>query len=463
MITKLLASLSFFLVGLAIAQTDPTPKSQGSQAPATNAQAPASNESGGAAEFDLNLAGIGSLSELQRYADEWRAARNKEGLTYATAVQTAQIKAKVGSNVYGDAFLAAVTDAMLSAHSQRASELASNSIKEKLKSVSLDVKGFEAKAKEEECQERNLAKLDAKAKVVANLLAAKAIEALGGSNDKSTDISAGIKCLYTTLASDFTQIASINTPSRFLAGARTLKLHVDGNTVGIAMAYGPAGIELANMIRANKPADKPNQNARAEIRDWVEKNMLATSEVLLSAGTRSFKLSNGEWAVASLSIAGLPSQGNMSTSVFAQRNKFALDRAQAQALVGLARFAGMTVKTDIDLEGGAKLAESFEVEIKNGVSSVVFSEEKFQGEYKKLISGDSKLDLNSPMVVKSGARQSEISQGNVAYAVVAWAPSLINEARAVESSMKKGESSSDSAKGNDKSQRGRSKDMKEDW
>jgi hypothetical protein len=153
----------------------------------------------------------------------------------------------------------------------------------------------------------------------------------------------------------------------------------------------------------------------------------------------------------------------MSTSAFAHRNKFAVDRAQAQALVGLARFAGMTVKTDINLGDVAKFAENFEVEIKNGVSSVVFSEEKFQGEYKKLISGDSKLDLNSPMVVKSGARQSEISQGNVAYAVVAWTPSLINEARAVESSMKKGSSSSHTPQGNDKSPVGRSKNMKEDW
>ena len=463
MINKFLVSLSFFLLGLAAAQVSSTSYAQSTQTPANNAQAPADTEPGGSAEFDLNLAGIGSKSELQRFAEEWVAARNKEGLTYATAVETALIKAKVGSNDYGNAFVIAVDDAMLSAHSQRASELVSNKIKSTLNSVVLNRKGFEAKAKEEECQERNLAKLDAKAKVLANLLAAKAIESLGGTNDKSTDMSAGVKCLYTNLASEFTSSISIETPNVFLAGARTLKLAVDGSTVAIAMAYGPAGIEVANMIRANKPADKPNKNVRAEIQDWVENNMLATSEVLLSAGTRSFKLSNGEWVVVSLSIAGLPSQGNMSTSALAYRNDFAVKEAQARALGGLARFAGITVNTAIDLNDVAKFAEMFEVEIKDGVSSAIFDVNKFQGEYKKTIAGVSNVNLQSPMVVKSGARKSEISQGNVAYAVVAWAPSLVSEAQGFQSIMKKGSSSSDIPQGNDKSQRGRSKSMKEDW
>jgi hypothetical protein len=462
MINKFLVSLSFFLLGLVATQVSSTSHAQNTQTPANNAQAPADTGPGGSAEFDLNLAGI-KQSELQKFADEWVAARVKEGLTYATAVQTAQIKAKVGSNDYGDAFLIAVDDAMLSAHSQRASELVRNNIRSTLSSVALDRKGFEAKAKEEECQERNLAKFDAKAKVLANLLAAKAIESLGGTNDKSTDMSAGVKCLYTNLASEFTRSISIESPNVFLAGSRTLKLVVDGSTVSIAMAYGPAGIELANMIRANKPADKPNQNVRAEIQNWVENNMLATSEVLLSAGTRSFKLSNGEWVVVSLSVAGLPSQGNMSTSALAHRNKIAVDRAQAQALDGLARFAGITVNTVINLKDVAKFAEMFEVEIKDGVSSAVFDVNTFQGEYKKTISGNSKVDLKSPMVVKSGARKSEISQGNVAYAVVAWAPSLVSEAGAFESIMKKGSSSSDTPQGNNKSPVGQSKNMKEDW
>ena len=105
MVNKFWTSLSTLLLTLATVQISFTANAQSTQTPSSNAQAPASTESGGAAEFDLNLAGIGSQSELQRYADEWRAARNKEGLTYATAVQTSQIKAKVGSNVYGDAFL----------------------------------------------------------------------------------------------------------------------------------------------------------------------------------------------------------------------------------------------------------------------------------------------------------------------------------------------------------------------
>jgi hypothetical protein len=465
MITKLLASLSFFVLGLAAVQVSTTSHAQSTQTPASNAQAPADTESGGSAEFDLNLAGIGSQSELQRFADEWRAARAKEGLIYGIQVQAAQIKAKPGSNDYGDAFFAALDDAALSAHSKRASELVSNDIKSSLRSVASDRRGFEAKAKEQECQNRNSAKIDAKLKVVANQLAAKAIESLGGINDKSTDFAEGVRCEYEKLVSEFARSISVTNRS-FIIGARTLKLAVDGNTVTLAMAYGNAGGELANMLRASKPADKPNPNVRNEISQWVENNMLATPEVLLSSGVRSFKLSNGEWVVVSLGISGLPNQGNMSSTALAYRNQFAVERAQVLALDGLNRFAGATVSTDIKLEDIARFAEMFEVEVKDGISSAEFEQSRFEGEFKRLITSKSQMQLRSPMMVKSGARKSELSQGNVAYAVQAWAPSLVSEARAFDASMKKSSANTnpaDSSRGNDQSQRGRSKNMKEDW
>jgi hypothetical protein len=451
---------------MAQAQTDSTQgmvtteATQSAQSASEQAvQAPSS------AEFDLNIEGIGSQSELEAFAENWRRARAREGKKYRVAVGSVQIKGNPGSNTYADAFMIALDDAILQAHSKFISALVKNDIAGELRSTSRTRSGFEEAGAEAECQANNRAKLDAKLMAVVNQLSAKAIEALGGTNDASTNFTEGVKCEFEKLVSEVARSFTINRQSA-IRGARTLKVAVDGQTVTVANAYGQPGIELADMIRAQRPSDQPSPDAEKEIFQWVEENMLNTAELLPSAGIRSFKLSNGDWVVVSLSIAGLPHQGNMSKNELAHFNQAGLEKADALALNALSQFAGAAVETDISGDDTARFASMFEVEIKDGVVSASFDETQVAGVFNRENRSKSRGQLRAPMPVKSGARKSELAEGNVAYAVRAWSPSLLAQARAFESSMKQNHATPKPVAQSQSSAQPKnatSKPMKEDW
>jgi hypothetical protein len=407
--------------------TEGTQSAQLASEPAV--QAPSS------AEFDLKVEGVGSQSELQTFAENWRQARANEGKLYRVAVGSAQIKGNPGSNTYADAFMLALDDAVLQANSIYISDMVNNDIAGNLKSTNQTRTGFEEAGAEAECQANNRAKLDAKVIAVINQLSTKAIELLGGTNDVSTNFTEGVKCTFEKLVSEVARSFTIRRQMA-IRGGRTLKVAVDGQTVSVAIAYGRPGFELADMIRAQRPSDQPNPNAKKEIFEWVEANMLNTAELLPSAGVRSFKLSNGDWVVVSLSIAGLPHQGNMSKAELAHRNQFALEKADALALNALNEFAGAAVDTNISGNDVARFANMFEVAIKDGIVSASFDQTQVRSVFNRENTSKSRGQLRAPMQVKSGARKSEQAEGNVAYAVRAWSPSLLAQARAFESSMK---------------------------
>lgn len=469
MLKPLLASFSLLACATVThAQTDNSPAAD---AMGTNQTAQTSSnqtvQAPSSAEFDLNIEGIGSQTELQTFAENWRQARAAEGKDYRVAVGTAQVKAKPGTNTYADAFMLALDDAILQAHSNFISAMVNNDIAGELRSTTRTRTGFEEAAAEAECQANNRAKLDAKLMAVANQLSAKAIEALGGTNDESTDFTEGVKCEFEKLVSEVARSFSIN---RQLAirGARTLRVAVDGQTVTVATVYGQPGLELADMIRAQRPSDQPNPTAGQEIVQWVETNMLSTAEILPSAGIRAFKLSNGDWVVVSLSISGLPHQGNMSKAELAHRNQAALEKADALALNALIQFAGAAVETDISADDAARFASMFEVEIKDGLVSASFDENKVGGIFNRENTSKSRGKLRAPMAVKSGARKSELAQGNVAYAVRAWSPSLVALARNFESSMRENHATPKptatvQSQSNAQPKKATSKPMQEDW
>lgn len=187
MIKTLLTSLVTLVLsaGLVNAQSGSTVAQVNNQvvtgSGSTIAKAPSSPE------FDLNLEGIGAQSELKNFAEQWRQSRAKEGKIYGVAVGTAQIKSKPGQNTYGDAYMLALDEAILIAHSNYISEVVKNDISSQLRATSRNRTGFDEAAAEAECQANNRAKLDAKLAAVANQLANKVIDSLGGSNDKSTN------------------------------------------------------------------------------------------------------------------------------------------------------------------------------------------------------------------------------------------------------------------------------------
>jgi hypothetical protein len=467
MIKPILATFTLLAcVSIAQAQTDSlqgtatTEATQGVQEASERAvQAPSS------AEFDLNIEGVGSKSELQTFAENWRQARAKEGKDYRYAVGLAQIKGKPGSNTYADAFMLALDDAVLQANSIYISDMVNNDIAGSLKSTSRTRTGFEEAGAEAECQANNRAKLDAKLIAVVNQLSTKAIELLGGTNDVSTNFTEGVKCEFEKLVSEVARSFTIRRQMA-IRGGRTLKVAVDGQTVTVAIAYGQPGFELADMMRAQRPSDQPNPNAKKEIFEWVEANMLNTAELLPSAGIRSFKLSNGDWVVTSLSIAGLPHNGNMSKAELAHRNQAALEKADALALNALNAFAGAAVETDISGNDVARFANMFEVEIKDGTVSAGFDQSQVSGLFNRENTSKSRGQLRAPMSVKSGARKSELAEGNVAYAVRAWSPSLLAQARAFESSMKQNHAAPKPAAQSESGAQPKSvtsKPMKEDW
>ena len=438
------------MLGIAQAQTNET---------ASNVQPPSS------AEFDLNIEGVGAQSDLQRFAEQWRQDRAREGKNYRVAVGTAQIKAKPGQNSYGEAFMLALDEASLIAHSNFISEVVNNDIASQLRSTTRTKSGFDEAAAQAECQADNRAKLDAKLMAVANQLAAKAIDALGGTNDESTNFAEGVRCEFEKLVAEAARSFTIN---RQLAirGSRTLKVAIEGQTISVANVYGQPGLELADLIRAQRPSDQPNPNARDEIVKWVEVNMLNTPEVLPSAGVRAFKLSNGDWVIVALSVSGLPHQGNMSKAEVAHRNQAALEKADALALETLQRFAGSAVRTEISSDDLARYAAMFEVEIQNGVVSANFDQNRVSSEFNREIRSDSRGQLRAPMFVKSGARRSELAQGNVAYAVRAWSPSLLSQARAFESEMQQNHAAPkprEPVQENAQPRQATSKKMQEDW
>ncbi|CAM5439024.1 hypothetical protein TMEC54S_03208 [Thauera mechernichensis] len=451
MVKRLIAPLALSLISaLTWGQEDTAPP----------AAAPSS------AEFDLNLKGLGSTSQLQRYAQEWQSARAAEGKVYIVKVGRAQISAQPGTNAYVDAYDLAVQGAILDAHARYVSEVAANNVSDRVRSYTFNRQGFAEAQAEAACQANNRPKLEAKLVAVANRLAAKAIEALDGNNDPSTDFAEGVRCRYESLVSELARTIDV-TRQAAVRGSRILKLDVDGPTVALAVAYGQPGLELADVIRAQKPADQPNVNARAEIEAWVEKNMLTTPEVLPAVGIRSFKLSNGEWAVVSFGIAGIPHQGNMSDMALAHHTEAALERADLRATGALQTFSGASVKNTASTDDASSFAEFLDVEINNGVATARLDESGVAGVLKREITSTAKGQLRGIIEVRSGGRASELAEGNVAYAIRAWSPSLLAASRTFESMTQKNHakpaSPSAPTAGGGSTKRAESRPIQEDW
>lgn len=424
------------------------------------------------AEFDLNLKGLGSTSALQRFAQEWQAARAEEDKDsrkdrgYIVKVGRAQVVAKPGTNAYVDAFDLSVQAAILDAHARYISEVSANNLSDRMRSYKFDRQGFAEAQAEAECQSNNRAKLGAKLTAVANRLAAKAIEALDGNNDSSTDFSEGVRCRYESIVSEMSRIIELSRQAA-IRGSRMLKLDIDGSTIAVAIAYGQPGLELADVIRAQKPSDRPNPNARREIEAWVEHNILATPELLPSAGIRGFKLSNGEWAVVSLGLAGIPHQGNMSEMALAQRTEAALERADLRATGALQTFSGASVKNTSSTDDVARYAEFLDVQVNNGIATARLDEAGVAGELKREISSIAKGQLRGVIEVRSGGRASELAEGNLAYAVRAWSPSLLSASRAFESMTQQNHAQPSTgsvpAGSGGAPKRAQSRSMQEDW
>lgn len=429
----------------------------------TEEAAPAQVPAPSSAEFDLNLKGLGSTSALQSFAEEWQNARLAEGKEYRVSVGRAQINAKPGTNDYVDAYDLAVQEATLNAHALHISEFAANNVSEKLGANRFDRKGFAEVDAEKDCQQSNANKLNAKLAAIANGLAEKAIEYLGGDNDPSTNFSESVHCRYENLVAEVSRDIMTSTIEA-IRGARMLKLEIDGPTVAVAIAYGQPGIELANVVKLQKPSDNPIPQARSEIFAWVEKNILSTREILPSSGIRSFKLSNGEWAVVSVGLASIPHQGGMSDHALALRTDDALKKADLRATGALLSFSGASVKKSSSEDASSRYAELLDVEIQDGVATAKIDEAKVASIFREEISSIARGQLRGIIQVKSGGRESDIAEGKVAYTIRAWSPSLLASARAFESMNRPQPVRSSAPQGSDPaSKRASSPTMQEDW
>jgi hypothetical protein len=402
---------------------------------------------------------------LQDYADTWMAARASEGLRYNVTVGLADILGKPGQSGYIESFDLSLQKAILKAHSQFISEIVANDVNQQMRTFSDEKRGFDEAKAEKACLDRPAARLSAKLAEAANAVANKMISELGGEVDPSTNLDRAIHCVADSLTETMARSTEV-ARQRAIRGARVLKIKIEGGKVGVAVAYGSAGIDLANAIKNPKASANSLPTARGEIGAWVEKNMLSDPEILDLVGIRSFKLSNGEWAVVSLAIAGIPSEAGMSDTELRIRATNAFPRSDVNAMGQLLNFAGASVKSFEDVDDSAGYIKSFETEIKDGVITASVDQTTIEGAMTREITSIAKGKLTGVVTVKSGARASAIGGSKVVYTVRAWSPSLYADARATDSALTdrpvavSSGSASGGAATNTKSE---SPEMKEDW
>lgn len=416
------------------------------------------------AEFDLDLGGLSAINELREWADAWQASRESEGKPYRVFVGQARILGAPGQNGYVEAFDLAHSGAVLDAHDRFISEIVANEINQVERSYNYEDRGLDEAQAEKLCQDSNVAKLSAKLSEIANALANKAIEKLGGDVDGSTNLARGIRCKYDLLVSTVSRATEV-ARQRAIRGARVLKTKTQDDVLAVAVAYGHPGVELADTIKAQRPASAPLATARSEIGAWVDKNMLAHPDPLDVMGIRSFKLSNGEWAVVSLGIAGIPGKATMSKTELAMRAKNAFPRSDVAAMGKLEAFAGAAVKSIASDESAITYSASLETEVRDGVATARVDQTALSGAFKSEITSVSRGKLRGVVEVRSGARQSALAKANVVYTVRAWSPSLVAGSREFDSYMSKNHAapSRQGAPGDPAGQSSESPDMAEDW
>jgi hypothetical protein len=445
---------------IAAAQALPTPDEQADEA-GPKVAAPAS------AEFDLDL-GLGMQGTLQDYADTWMAKRASEGLRYNVAVGMADILGEPGQSNYIESYDLALQKAILKAHSQFISEIVANDVNQEIRNFSDEKRGFDEAKAEKACLDRPAARLSAKLAEAANAVANRMISELGGEVDSSTDLDRSVKCVANSLVETMSRSTEV-ARQRAIRGARVLKVKIENKRVGVAVAYGSAGIDLANALKNPKPTATALPTARAEIGAWVDKNMLSDPEILNLVGIRSFKLSNGEWAVVSLAIAGVPGEAGMSETELRIRATNAFPRSDVNAMGQLRSFAGASVKSFESVDDNADYVKSFDTEIRDGVVTASVDTTVIEGAMTREVASIAQGKLASGVVtVKSGARASAVGGRKVVYTVRAWSPTLYADARATDSELsdRRAAAAPGSASGGTGTgtvTQSESREMKEDW
>ena len=418
--------------------TSTIPATPATQAVGSEAQLPsaASSSSSGANEYALTS---GKSNELQKYALDWEAGQLAKGKHYKTAIGHATIVGTPGQDEYATGVDLAIKSAMLDADDQYALQQAQTAVEDVVNHYQFSTTGGPQvqAAAQQVCQDDNASNLTPKLKELANALANKAIQALDATPNHNTDLDTAIRCRYDLMVD---RVYRSHREARQLAirGGRLLRIYPNGGNLDVIVAYGESGLEIADEIKNLRPSSAPNPNAIKEIRGWVNQNILTQPDLLLEDGTRAFQMSNGEYALISTGIAGLPvPDGQMSDLEKRMRANSASKTANSNALEHIDYLAGRAVQTKAVDTAVSEENVSLKTVIKDGVATAKLDRQMNIHTAERDTNAISRSTLQGLQIIDQGVKDSLVAKQPIAYCIVAWSQSLVAQSQAELSSLQK--------------------------
>jgi hypothetical protein len=257
--------------------------------------------------------------------------------------------------------------------------------------------------------------------------ALKLVDALMNAALKSLDSAAesaapvvapALRCENLKLKEAITQKIT-TTAAASMAGVRIVKSCSEDGEVGVVVAVSPKFIDAAYTLARGDTARQPLADPVGELTTAIGE--LEPAGLLGTYGTRSFRLSNGEYAVIAFGQAGANVTANDEGAFRSAKRRSAQSSAQRSAEAQLAQFAKVTTYFSSQESRHAGIATRAVVE--NGTYSEQNSQEVGR-ELSERIRSAASLDVSGAMPIRRWSAVDPSSGDLVEGVLIAWSPSM---------------------------------------